>query len=171
MTYKLVLDSNYSEYSTDLEYQMQIVRKITDTGRQRSYTTIPLPEPENSRHFGFKPGTVEPSFEFTIYDNGEDKSNGSYHDSNISDARITSTNQSGETIIKTVDEQIVWLTEYVHDNTSDPRWKIFGGRFSDIDGDGTDEGANAVVKTPKITERAGFNAADCILKIKLGVTI
>lgn len=164
MSYQLILQSQYSQYGTDLEYEFELVQK-KDDGRNREFTTISLQEPSAARHFGFQPGQSNPSLEWTIYNNGEDKSNGSLNASNITDSRF-----SNDTVT-TVQEQIIWLTEYVHDNTSDPRWLLFGGRFSDRNGDGVDEGTNVVLKRTNHRRLAGLNAARATIELKLGVTV
>lgn len=171
MVNKIVLDKDYSNYSVDLEYKFGIVKSRED-GRDRNFTTIQNTDPSAARHFGFQPGETNPTINWLLYDDGTDKSNGSLSSSNISDARFTSTDSNGNSIIKTVDEQIIWLVEYIHDNSSDPRWLLFGGRFSDRDGDGTDEGTNVVIKRPRITEASDRpTSAQGQIDLKLGVTI
>lgn len=171
MTDKIVLDSNFSSYSVDLEYLFGLLKSKRD-GRQRKFTTIPIQDPTAARHFGFEPGQNNPEWQWVLYNDGTDKSNGSYADSNINDARITSTDGSGNTIVQTVQEQIIWIQQYIMDNTSDPRWKLFGGRFSDYNGDGTDEGTNVVVKQPQINQASNRpTTAQGTIRMKLGVTI
>jgi len=164
MSYQVILNSNFSEYSVDLEYEFSLVQRKID-GRERSFTTIPLIEPQSARHFGIKPGQSNPKLEFKLYNNGEDKSNGSLLASNITDSRF-----SGGTVT-TVQEQIIWLTEYIADNSSDPRWLLFGGRFSDRNGDGVDEGTQAVIKNIRHRRIAGQTAARAEINFKLGVTV
>jgi len=164
MSFILQLQSQYSQYSIDIEYELDLVQN-KDDGRNRNFTTIGLQNPAAARHFGFQPGQSNPTIEWTIYNNGEDKSNGSLSASNITDSRF-----SNDTVT-TVEEQIIWLTEYIHDNTSDPRWLLFGGRFSDRNGDGVDEGTNVVVKRTNHRRLAGLNAARGTLELKLGVTV
>jgi len=171
MSYQIELLSSFSQYGEDLFYSFEplVQRKID--GRERSFTTISNQSPQAARHFGFQPGQSNPSIEWTIYDNGEDKSNGSLSNSGITDSRFTSTDDVGDPIVKTVGEQIIWLTEYIHDNTSDPRWRLYGGRFSDNDGDGTDEGTLVVIQRTDHRRLAGRNAAEGTIDLKLGVTI
>lgn len=165
MGYNIRLDANFSDYSVDLEYEFNLIQSVED-GRERSFTTIGLQDPADARHFGFKPGQTNPTIEWLIYDNGEDKSNGTLSSSSISDSRF-----SNDTVV-TVEEQIVWLTEYIHDNTSDARWLLEGGRFDDPDGDGTTEGTNVVVKSIPITKVADRQqAAQAKINMKLGVTV
>lgn len=163
--YRIVLDKDFSEYSVDLEYEFSLV-KNKDDGRTRNLTTIGNSDPEAARHFAFQPGQSNPSLEWLLYDNGEDKSNGSLAGSNITDSRF-----SNDTVT-TVQEQIIWLTEYIDDNTSDPRWLLFGGRFSDRNGDGTNEGTNVTIKDLNIQEAANRQqVARGRINLKLGVTI
>lgn len=164
MSFQVILDSSFSSYGTDLEYELNIVQRKQD-GRTRDFTTIANQDPEAARHFGFQPGQSNPVIEWIIYDNGEDKSNGSLSASSISDSRF-----SNDTVTS-IEEQIIWLTEYLQDNTSDPRWLLFGGRFSDRNGDGVDEGTQVVIKEINNTRLAGRNAAKGKIKLKLGVTI
>lgn len=165
MSYKIVLKSGFSAYSEDLEYSFEPLVKNKEDGRDRSFTTISNQDTEAARHFGFQPGQSNPRIEWTIYDNGEDKSNGSLASSSITDSRFSNGT------VTTVEEQIIWLTEYIHDNTSDPRWLLFGGRFSDRNGDGVDEGTNVSIRRTNHRRLAGRNAAEGTVELKLGVTI
>lgn len=171
MSYGILLDSDSSAYSEDLFYSFEPLVKTKEDGRNREFTTISNQNPEAARHFGFQPGQSNPRIEWVIYDNGDDKSNGSLSNSGITDSRFTSTNDVGDPIVKTVEEQIIWLTEYIHDNTSDPRWLLFGGRFSDRNGDGNSEGTNVSIKQTNHRRLAGRNAAKGTIELKLGVTI
>jgi len=165
MSFRIILQNGFSPYSVDLEYSCEPLVKRKQDGRERSFTTISNQDPEAARHFGFQPGESNPKIEWTIYDNGEDKSNGSLSSSNISDARF-----SNDTVT-TVQEQIIWLTEYIHNNQSGPRWILTGGRFSDRNGDGIDEGTQVTVKRSRHRRLAGQNAAEGEIELKLGVTI
>lgn len=165
MSYNIKLDSNFSEYSIDLEYEFNLIQKVED-GRKRNFTTITLQDPQNTRHFGFEPGEANPTIQWVLYDDGSDKSNGTLSASTISDSRF-----SGNTV-ETVEEQIIWLTEYIFDNTSDPRWILEGGRFDDPDGDGVTEGTSVVVQSIPITLLSDRpNAAKGTINMKLGVTV
>jgi hypothetical protein len=164
MSYKIVLKSGFSEYSVDLEFKFSIVKNI-ESGRKRDLTTIANQSPEAARHFAFQPGEQNPRVEFTLYNDGTDKSNGSLSSSNITDSRF-----SNDTV-ETIEEQIIWLDEYVTDNTSDPRWRFFGGRWSDRNGDGTDEGTNVVVQKVNLPRVAGVTRVNGTIDLKLGVTI
>lgn len=165
MVYKIELQSGFSEYGVDLVYEFDLIQSFDD-GRERSLTTITNQDPAEARHFAFQPGQSNPKLEWVIYDNGEDKSNGSLSSSNITDSRF-----SNDTVT-TVEEQLIWITEYIFDNTSDPRWSFYGGRFSDRNGDGTDEGTNVTVKkinTNRVANRS--QAVKATIDLKLGVTI
>ena len=165
MSYNIRLDSNFSNYTVDLEYQFNLIKRVED-GREREFTTITLQDPENARHFGFNPGKVNPIIEWIIHDDGTDKSNGTLSSSSISDSRF-----SNDTVV-TVQEQIIWLTEYIHDNTSDARWLLEGGRFSDRDGDGINEGTNVVIQSIPVKQLSDrVNSAKAKINLKLGVTV
>lgn len=165
MVYEIVLDSDYSSFSVDLSYEFNLVKE-TEDGLDRSYTTISNQDPAAARHFGFQPGQVNPMLRWILYDNGEDKSNGSLSSSTITDSRFSNST------VTTVQEQIIWLQEYIMDNTSDPRWLLFGGRFSDPNGDGVDEGTNVVIEKPRIKKMSDrTTSAVGQIKMKLGVTI
>jgi len=164
MTYTIELQKSFSEYSISLEYTFNLAQTI-DSGRKKNLTTIANQNPEAARHFAFQPGQQNPTIEFILYDNGEDKSNGTLSVSNITDSRF-----SNDTVT-TVQEQIIWLDEYIMDNTSDPRHLLFGGRFSDRNGDGTEEGTNVTLENFDFTQIAGTTRADGRLDLKLGVTI
>ncbi len=164
MSYTVELDQNFSQYSTSLEFEFDLAQTL-ESGRSRDLTTISNQNPEAARHFAFQPGQQNPTLEFILYNNGEDKSNGTLAVSSISDSRF-----SNDTVT-TVEEQIIWLDEYVMDNTSDPRWLLFGGRWSDRNGDGVDEGTNVTLENLRTTRVAGQTSVNGRLDIKLGVTI
>jgi len=164
VTYTVELLSSFSQYSIGLEYTFDLAQTV-DSGRTRSLTTISNQDPEAARHFAFQPGQQNPVIEFILYNNGEDKSNGSLAASNITDNRFSNGT------VTTVEEQIIWLDEYIMDNTSDPRWLLFGGRWSDRNGDGVEEGTNVTLENFDFTQIAGTTRADGVLNIKLGVTI
>lgn len=164
MSYTVELDENFSQYSTSLEFEFDLAQTL-ESGRSRDLTTISNQNPEAARHFAFQPGQQNPTLEFILYNNGEDKSNGTLAVSSISDSRF-----SNDTVT-TVQEQIIWLDEYVMDNTSDPRWLLFGGRWSDRNGDGVDEGTNVTLENLRTTRVAGQTNVNGRLDIKLGVTI
>lgn len=160
MTYKIVLQKGFSQYSKNLEFEFSLAKRIID-GRTRNLTTISNQDPEAARHFAFQPGQQNPTLEFTLYNDGSDKSNSSLADSNITDSRF-----SNDTVV-TVEEQKIWLDEYVADNTSDPRWTFFGGRWDASDGNGT----NAVIQNVNLDEAAGVTTVKGTIDLKLGVTI
>jgi len=164
MSYTVELDQNFSQYSTSLEFEFDLAQTL-ESGRSRDLTTISNQDPEAARHFAFQPGQQNPTLEFILYNNGEDKSNGTLSVSSISDSRFSNST------VTTVEEQIIWLDEYVMDNTSDPRWLLFGGRWSDRNGDGVDEGTSVTLENLRTTRVAGQTSVNGRLDIKLGVTI
>lgn len=164
MSYRIELVSTFSQYSVNLIFDFDLIQTL-DSGRNRSLTTISNQDPEAARHFAFQPGQQNPRLEFILYNNGEDKSNGSLDNSSITDQRF-----SNDTVV-TIEEQIIWLDEYVMDNTSDPRWLLFGGRWSDRDGDGVETGTNVVLENLDTTRVAGSTKVNGTLDLKLGVTI
>jgi len=164
LTYTVQLQSGFSQYSVDLEIEFDLAQTF-ESGLERSLTTISNQNPEAARHFAFQPGQQNPVMEFKLYNNGEDKSNGSLSASSITDSRFSNGT------VTTVEEQIIWIDEYIMDNTSDPRWLLFGGRWSDRNGDGTDEGTNVTLENFDNTRVAGSTAVRGRLQIKLGVTV
>lgn len=164
MTFTLILDKEFSQYSSDLEFEFDLAQAV-ESGRSRSLTTISNQDPQAARHFAFQPGQNNPRIEFILYNNGEDKSNGTLSASNISDS-----NFSNDTVV-TIEEQIRWLNYYIEDNRSDPRWLLTGGQFTDINGDGINEGANVVVEKVNVTNIAGATTARGNIQLKFGVTI
>lgn len=166
MTFEIVLQSGFSEYSTDLKFQFDIARRLRD-GRTRNLTTISNKDPQAARHFAFQPGQENPTLEFRLYNDGTDKSDGTLSASNINDSRF-----SNDTV-ETVKEQKIWLNEYVTENTSGPRWTLFGGTYDDRDNDGIadNNGTNVVVQDVSFDEAAGVTTIDGTIDLKLGVTI
>lgn len=246
MSFTISLESGFSSYSVDLEFEFSIAQDLTD-GKTRNFTTIANQDPQAARHFGFQPGQNNPRLEYLLYNNFDDKSNGSLLSSNVEDNRlaigkqdlqkntgeINSVDTTNETVtvngditnylgtgegfeivgstgndgsftvssisydsnndettitvneditdstadgwtqnsVATVKHQKVWLEEYVFDNTSDPRWKLFGGRFSDRNGDGVDEGTNIVIEDNEFDDLAGQVSLPGVIQFKEGVTV
>jgi len=115
-----------------LEYSLDLIQNLDDKG-DIPVSTIATNKPENAQHIAFSGKSQEAEIEMIIYDDGTDKSRGTYSSSNIDDPRINSTNEAGDTIVKTVSEQIVWITRYIHSSSFGADWQMYGGRFDTPD--------------------------------------
>lgn len=123
-----------------IEYEFNLMQRIQKQ-KQYSQTVVGAPEAENSVAYNFTPPKIRVPVEWLIHDDGTDKSRGTLSSSGISDSRF-----SGGTV-ETLQEQRVWLEDYIFDGASGIKYELYGGEFSDPDGDGTDEGTDVVVQT------------------------
>lgn len=122
------IDSNL----IDLEYEVKIVKRFPQVGSQ-GFSGLPALDPTNSYQFNLGGKTEQITLEFILYDDGTDRSNGTLANSTISDPRF-----SNDTVT-TVQEQKVWLKEYIHTSSLAVTWRLFGQDFTDREsaGNGT----------------------------------
>jgi len=107
-----------------LEYEVKIVKRFPQTGTQ-GFSGLPALSPENSFQFNLSGKTEQPELEFILYNDGTDRSNGTLADSQISDSRF-----SNDTVT-TVQEQKIWLKEYIHTANLAVTWRIYGEDWTD----------------------------------------
>lgn len=144
-----------------LEYDLKLIQNLDSNGNI-PFTGITTNEPENNQQFGFQGKTKKFPIQLVIYNHGEDMSNGTYADLDKTDARIDGTT------VETIQEQIIWLEQYIHNSVFGTSWKLYGGRFSDYNGDGTDEGTPIAVEDVKI-KRTAENPTRAVADIKVKV--
>lgn len=159
------LQLNNLDFSGDgnadpLEYHFELVQNLDSNGEIPA-TTVESDIPENNQHLAFQGKTKNIPIEWLIYDNGTDKSDGTYSSAGITDSRI-----SNDTIVSAT-EQKVFLEYYIHNPNSTAQWRLFGGRFTDPDGDGTDEGTPVHIQTlnPRTSSPIFGNG---ILRLRVG---
>jgi len=167
VNYVLKATADFDNDGTEetLEYSLELNRDIGRKG-DIPFTGIATNRPENNQQFGFEGKTEQLSFRQVIHNNGEDKSNGTFSNLNLTDSNI-----SGGTI-ETVQEQIYFLRQYVHSPIFGASWTLEGGEFTDYDGDGTDEGTPVATSTVNITENADDpTVAVADFKLKVGQVV
>lgn len=145
-----------------IEYHFKLISNL-DSNNNLPVTTVEGDQPLNNQHLAFQgKGRIIP-INWVVYNNDSDKSNGTYSTSGITDSRISNSN------IKTVTEQKVYLERYIHSSNNVAEWRLFGGEFSDPDGDGTDEGTPVVVETCNV-RRTNNNplTAQGVMKLRVG---
>lgn len=149
MTFILELDSNGTAYSTNLQIQLPGAKRAEPNPR-REWSTTAVGDTEENLQYSIadrKKASIQIQGLFYSYreDAGQnddgDVSNGTLQNQidagNIdvsSDPRFTSTNSDGDQIVKTVEEKIAWLNEYIFANVGAPQNFISGGQFSDSSG-------------------------------------
>lgn len=163
------IDFNDDNTADPLEYHFKMIQNLDDRGNL-PITTIEADIPERNQHMAFQGQARQVPIDWILYDNGEDKSNGTWSDAGIDDSRITSTNDAGEEIIKTPFEQKVYLQWYIFNPNIGADWRLYGGEFTwDWDGDGTDEGTPVAIENSNIrdaAEEANFKRGG--LKLHIG---
>jgi len=156
----------------DLEYELKLIQNLDDNGNI-PFTGITTNKPENNQQFGFEGKTVDIPIQVMLYNHDEDMSNGTYNSLDKTDARIEgSTIGVANSNVETIEEQIIWLKQYVHNSIFGTDWRLYGGRFTDPDGDGTEEGTPVAVEDVKISQTAEQpTRAMADIKLKVGQVI
>jgi len=149
VTFILELDSNGTPYSTNLQIQLPGAKRAAPNPK-REWSTTAVGDTEENLQYSIadrRKTNVQIQGIFYSYredagqNNDGDVSNGTLQAEitagNIdvsSDPRFTSTNGNGDQIVKTVEEKIAWLNEYIFANVGAPQNFISGGQFSDTSG-------------------------------------
>lgn len=128
-----------------IEYEFQLIQNLDDNG-EIPFSVIEADQPIRNQALGFSGKTRTIPLSWILYDNGEDKARGTVPSG--LDNRL-----SNDTVV-TVEEQIVYLRRYFQNPGLGARWRLFGGNFSDPDGDGTDEGTPAALETVGLSRRS-----------------
>jgi len=155
------VDEDADGTTETLAYDLQLIQNLDDNGNI-PFTGITTNQPENNQQFGFEGKTVKIPIQVMLYNHGEDMSNGTYASLDKTDARV-----SNDTI-ETIEEQILWLKQYIHNSVFGTNWRLYGGIYSDYDGDGNEEGTPVAVEDVKIS-RTAENPTRAMADIKLKV--
>lgn len=136
-------DSNGNKI--DLEYTVRTVKEFPKTG-DTPFTSTPALSPEDSFQFNLSGKNQNPTLTFKIIDNGNDRTDGTHTSSSFSDiAEIAdglgyssfSDPRFDNDTVTTVEEQEVWLTEYIHNNALPITWRLYGGKYTDMVSNGS----------------------------------
>ena len=143
----------------DLEYEVKIVKRFPAPGTQ-DFSGLPALDPTNSFQFNLGGKKERFTIEFLLYNDGSDKSNGTLLDSTISDPRF-----SNDTIT-TVQEQKIWLKEYIHTADLNVTWRLFGEEWTDREAAG--EGTSISITESRPEPVPGRNATRFIIQANVG---
>lgn len=127
-----------------LEYHFPLMNEINERHEINSTTTEANPV-EISQHTAINYKNARVQISWLMYDQGDDKSSGTYNSAGISDARITSTD-GGNTIVKTPVEQKVFLKKYLFINNLGAQWRLHGGEYT-YDWDSNSAGTEGIPVT------------------------
>lgn len=142
-----------------VEYEFEQGLSNVDGATSFPQTVIEAGQPINNQVLKVTPPRRTHQMQFIVFDEGVDRSNGTFGTSGISDTRI-----SGGTVVS-VEEQIVFLEQYVMNPSLSPQWRLFGGRF---DGDGG-SGTPVSVKDFTVVRRSDDpEFAECTLRVEVG---
>lgn len=144
-----------------IEYSLKLNQDISRKGDIPAVTTE-AGKPEQSVNSQFQGKTEVLDFRFILNDDGTDKSNGTFSGQGLTDA-----NFENNTVV-TVEEQIFYLRHYMQTSQFSPFWRLYGGEFSDWNGDGVDEGTPVAAVTFDISENAD-NPTTGVVDVKLKV--
>lgn len=180
--YKIEVTGTLS--NTKLEYKFPLKRDVR-TPAKLGGTSIPTDRPVNSLVFSLSGKTEEGTLSFIaieVFDETKakaDRSNGTLQTliSNSSVDKATrlqkrfGTDGSGNHIVRTVEEQKIWLREYILNPSLSASWRLFGGSFDfrTIDANDNNTGTPVFVNEADI-ERDPENSAkgNGTLKFKVG---
>lgn len=149
---------------------IQNLERIKEQGR----TVAAAQNAEDSVSYSFTPPKLTIPIEWKVID-GEnksqltvDKSDGTLDSAGISDANFDSTD-GGNPIVKTVSEQFFWLRKYIFNGTGGTRFRLYGGNFSDPDGDGVDEGTPVGIENIRLPENVDdLNGQTVTIELSVG---
>lgn len=161
-TYTLVAENGAEDDNDeliDLEYEVKLVQRFPNPGTQE-FSGLPALDPTNSFQFNLSGKTEQFTMEFLLYNDGTDRSNGTLADSTIDDSRF-----SNDTI-ETVQEQKVWLKEYIHTANLAVTWRLYGEEWTDREDDG--EGTSIAIKEARAEPEPGRNAERFVVQANLG---
>lgn len=113
----------------DLQYEVKVVKRKPEVGSQ-GFNGLPALDPTNSFQYNLGGKEEQVTLEFILYDDGTDRSNGTLSTSTISDSRF-----SNDTVT-TVEEQKIWLKEYIHTASLSVDWFLYGESYTDRTGAG-----------------------------------
>lgn len=149
----------------NIQYEFQLIQNLSDTG-EIPFTTIEADQPLNNQALGFSGKSRKVPIEFLAANDDTDKSRGTWSGQIGSsyDDRLGSD-------IKTVEDQIIYLQKYIQNPTLGAQWRLFGGKFTDPDGDGTDEGTPAALQNLDIRRRAGQQYAEVSVRLVVAQVI
>jgi len=165
MTYRIELtnvDWDSDGNAETIEYEFPVLQNIEEI-KEKNFLGVGAPQSENSVQFGLTPPKKRVPLEFLIVDRGNDTSNGTLSSSGISDSDFSNGT------VETYKEQIKWLQHYINTGTLGAQWRLYGGQFSDPDGDGTDQGTPVALAQVRINEAVDrINAAKGFMTLQVG---
>lgn len=131
-----------------IEYHFKLVQNLNDEG-EIPFTVIEADQVLNNQALGFSGKQRTVPIDWILYDNGNDKSDGTW------DTQVGSSYDSRlGTDIKTIKDQIVYLRRYIQNSTLGAQWRLYGGQFTDPDGDGNDGGTPVALQNLNIRRRS-----------------
>ena len=135
--YTLVAENggqNSSGNEIDLEYEVKLVQGFPKT-ENAPFTGLPSLNPETSFQYNLAGKSSSPTMEIILYNDGTDRSNGSLDEmaevaSGLSYENFDDPRFSNGTV-ETIQEQEVWLTEYINNQAIPVFWRLYGGKYTD----------------------------------------
>jgi len=148
-----------------IEYHFKIIENLDDEGNLPA-TTIEADQPLNNQNLAFQGKTRVIPLTWIIYNNGSDKSNGTWdtevggsYDSNLS-SDITG-----------VEEQIHYLQRYIHNAALGRTWRFFGGNYTDPDGSGLNNGTPVHMEPVRIRRSKSGTFARATTRLIFGNSV
>lgn len=164
-----VINLDFDDDSTadPIRYIFEGIQNL-DRLKEQGYTVASAQQAERSKAFSFTPPKVRIPINWLIID-GENRSQitNDKSDGTLSSSGITDSNFSNNTV-KTIKEQVNWLEKYIFNGTGGTQFRLYGGNFSDPNGDGTDEGTPVVISNIRLPQNVNeLNAPEASIELQL----
>jgi len=181
--YYIVLDADSVGWLTeDISFKIPVLDQISQK-EERQYTSISVIPARSNRQFGFEPKKSEITIDFWLNDQGEDVAIDRNDNTTFARAVTNGDTPVGQDgydyvdpdsngAIVTLQEQLRYLKTWIYTPELGADWYLYGGQFSDPNGDGTDEGTPIVIN--RFNPRFGSQNKKwipCTLNLKLGISV
>jgi len=160
------LDVDGDGSNDNIEYHFKLIQNLDDNGEIPA-TTIEGDQPLNNQNLTFEGKTRVLPITWIIYDNGGDKSDGTYSSEldSFSDSNISNKD------VVTVEEQIHYIQRYIHNSTLGRTWTFFGGTYTDPDGDGDSTGTPVHMQPVQIRRNTAGTFARAQTRLLFGDSV
>lgn len=145
-----------------LEYEIKLTQEFPQT-QDSSFSSTPALNPEKSFQYNLSGKGENPTMAVKLYNDGTDRSNGTLADmekvaeglgyNSFSDSRFTN-----DTVVD-IQEQKVWLKEYINNHAIPVTWRLYGGEYTDK----VNEGAGTPIVINRLEPRPNPNRPNEIL--------
>ena len=142
------------EETTGYKYIFKLIKSI-DRRQRKPFTSVSIPgkSATNNILLAIQGQEQVVDITFTIYDDGTDRSDGTAPTDVFPDG------------VKTIEEQMKWLLDYIHQAKIDAKWRLYGDYFPS-------GGLPCLIEEIVIDDKAETPLnVDCTIRVVVGVGI